>query len=246
MAHDEFFDATENKALIAICTRKLIGNIGIGGIIWGVINTILGLVSIQVSLINIGLVILGIMMLGTGIQALKKPSLGVLLTETIVAIILFLWNLGISILNLQLTGTFEPNGLIFPLAIIAVLTNYYRKLGRLRKQISSTDPELIQATKLTCKALLKKKLKNEPEVVQTSDRKCRAQLTDDKAFFIQRDLMRAFVGSKKDVRNAISKPDAKNLKLHFEHPVAKLKYQFDRKNSEKLKTWLAIAGEVTS
>ena len=90
-----------------------------------------------------------------------------------------------------------------------------------------------------CKTLLKKKLKDEPSVVETSDRKCRAQLMEGKAFFIQRDLMRAFVSSKEDIRNAVVKPGATSLKLHFNHPVGKLKYQFDKKHSEKLNTWLA-------
>ncbi len=70
---------------------------------------------------------------------------------------------------------------------------------------------------------------------------------DSAAFFIQRDLMRAFVGSKEDINEAIVKPDARSLKLHFNHPVSKLKYQFDKKNSEKLKAWLTIgAGPTTA
>ncbi|MDP6526691.1 MAG: hypothetical protein QGH15_20995 [Kiritimatiellia bacterium] len=180
------------------------------------------------------------MMLGTGIQAVKSPSLGVLLTETIVTVLLFLWNLGISILNFHAIGTFEPQGLIFPLLIAAAFANYYRKLGHLRDQIASVEPDRIKATKQMCKALVKKKLKNEPSVIQTTDRKCRAQLMDGSAFFIQRDLMRAFVGSKEDVSGAIVKPDARSLRLHFNHPVSKLKYQFDKKNSEKLKAWLSM------
>lgn len=179
-------------------------------------------------------------MLGTGIQAVKSPSLGVLLTETIVTVLLFLWNLGISILNFHAIGTFEPQGLIFPLLIAAAFANYYRKLGHLRDQIASVEPDRIKATKQMCKALVKKKLKNEPSVIQTTDRKCRAQLMDGSAFFIQRDLMRAFVGSKEDVSGAIVKPDARSLRLHFNHPVSKLKYQFDKKNSEKLKAWLSM------
>ena len=246
MTGDRLFDTDENKALMAICTRKLISNIGIGGIIWGVINTAFGVVAMQATMLNVGLVILGVMMLGTGIQAIKHPSLGVLLTETIVTILLFVWNLGISILNFKAIGTFEPRGLIFPLIVAVVFANYYRKLGHLREQIASVEPEKIKATKQMCKTLLKKKLKTEPSVVQTTDRKCRAQLLDEKAFFIQRDLMRAFVGSKEDIRRAIVKPDAKNLKLHFNHPVAILKYQFDKKNSEKLKNWLAMVASPTT
>ena len=66
------------------------------------------------------------------------------------------------------------------------------------------------------------------------------------AFFIQRDLMRAFVGLKEDIHSAIAKPDAKSLTLEFDHPVGKLKYKFDKKNSEKLKNWLAMGTSPTT
>jgi hypothetical protein len=246
MTEDNLFDTDRNRALTAICTRKLISNIGIGGIIWGVINTALGVVAMQANMLNVGLVILGVMMLGTGVRAIKSPSLGVLLTETIVTILLFVWNLGIAILNFQALGVFEPRGLIFPLVIAVMFANYYRKLGHLREHIASVEPEMIKETKQICKTLLKKKLKNEPSVIQTTDRKCRAQLMDGTAFFIQRDLMRAFVGSKDDIRNGIVKPDAKSLKLHLNHPVGKLKYQFDKKNSEKLNNWFAMEASPTT
>ena len=246
MTSEGLFESNENKALIAICTRKLISNIGIGGIIWGLINAALGIVAMQANMLNVGLVILGVMMLGTGIQAIKSPSLGVLLTETIVTILLLGWNIGIAILNYRAIGIFEPRGLIFPLIIVFVFGNYYRKLGHLREQIASVEPEQIKTTKQLCKALLKRKLKSEPSVIQTTDRKCRAQLLDATAFFIQRDLMRAFVGSKEDIRNAIIKPGAKSLKLHFDHPVGKLKYQLDKKSSEKLNAWFAMGTDPAS
>jgi len=99
MAYDTWFDTDENKALIAICTRKLISNIGIGGIIWGVINIAIGVVAMKATTLNLGLVILGVMMFGTGVQAIKSPSLGVLLTETVVTVLLFVWNLGISVVS---------------------------------------------------------------------------------------------------------------------------------------------------
>lgn len=238
MSVDGLFDRDENKALAAICTRKLISNIGIGGLVWGAINTVIGIVAMQETMLNAGLVILGVMMLGTGIQAVTRPTLGVLLTETIVTILLLIWNVGIAILNFKAIGAFDPKGLIFPLVIAVMFANNYRKLGHLREHIAAVEPERIKATKQMCKMLLKKKLKTEPSIVQTANRKCRAQMLDGKAFFIQRDLMRAFVGSKDDVRSAIVNPDAPRLKLVFNHPVGKLNYSFDKNNSEKLNNWL--------
>ena len=66
---------------------------------------------------------------------------------------------------------------------------------------------------------------------------------DEKAFFIQRNMRRAFVGSKEDIREAVLNPDSKRLKLRFKHPLGKLRYRFDRKNSEKLKNWFSIGSE---
>jgi hypothetical protein len=120
-----------------------------------------------------------------------------------------------------------------------VFANNYRKLGHLRDLIATVAPEKIEATKRVCKAIVKKKLKDEPLIVQTTDRKCRAQLMDDRAFFIQRDLMRAFVGTRDAIRIAVAKPDAKSWTTAFNHPLGKLKYRFDKKNTEKLRVWLS-------
>ncbi len=240
MTGDRLFNTDENKVLISICARKLISQIGIGAIFWGVINIILGIASIHLSNLNIVLLILGVLMLGTGIKALIRPSLGILLTEAIVAIGLFAWNLAVSIIEYRADNLFEIRHLIPPLIFAAVFVVYYCRLGHLRKQIASIEPEKIKEAGRACKALLKKRIKNEPSVVQTKDSRCRAQLMDEKTFFIQRNMRRAFVGSKEDIREAVQNPDSKRLKLSFKHPLGRLKYQFDRKNSEKLKNWLGI------
>jgi hypothetical protein len=239
MSHDRWFDSDENRTLMAICARKLIKNIGVGAVIWGLINVGIGVVALKHTYINVGILILAVMMLGTGVQALRSPSLGVLLTQTIVTVLLFVWNLGISLLNLLAAGMFDPTGLILPLIVAVVFARYYWKLGHLRELIASVEPEEIAATKQVCKTLLKRKLKDEPRIVQTTNRKCRGQLMDDRAFFIQRDLMRAFVGSRNAIRSAVHKPEAKRLTMIFNHPLGKLTYRFDKKNSEKLRSWLS-------
>jgi len=240
MTGDNLFYSDENKALISICARKLISKIGLGAILWGSICIIWSIAYIEKDILNIGLLILGGFMLGTGIKALIKPSLGALLTEAIVAVGLFLWNLGVSIIIYRDFNPSVIEYLIPPLIFATVFTVYYYRLSHLRKQIATIEPEKIKAAGQACKALLKKKLKNEPLVVQTKDSRCRAQLMDEKALFIQKNMKRAFMGSKEDIREAVLNPDSKRLKLYFKHPLGKLKYQFDRKNSEKLKHWLEI------
>ncbi len=239
MRYEPWFDSSENRTLMAICARKMIRNIGIGGIIWGVINMGVGALAIQVDVINAGILMLGMMMFGAGVQALRSPTLGMLLTETILSALLFFWNLCISVLNLLAGAPFDPRGLIFPLIIAIVFANNYRRQGHLRDLIATVDPEKIEATKRVCKTIIKKKLKDEPLIVQTTDRKCRAQLIDEQAFFIQRDLLRAFVTSKEAVRLAVKKAASKSWTITFNHPLGQLKYRFDKLSTEKLKIWLS-------
>jgi hypothetical protein len=238
MKYDAFFDTDENKTLTVICIRRLIRNIGIGGIIWGAINLIIGIIAIQATALNAGIIILGVLMLITGAQALRKPSFEVLKAETLVSALLFLWNLGISVLNVMLIGTFEPRGLIFPLIIAIVMFKYYCRLGHLREQIETVEPEKVRQTGQMCKALSKIKLKNDPSVIRTKNGRCLVKFMDKTALFIQRDLMRAFVATKEEIYLAITNRNVTCFKLQFNHPAGKLIYQLDRNNSYKLKTWL--------
>lgn len=245
MKYDSFFDTEENKTLTAICTRKLIRNIGIGGIVWGIINLIIGIIAIQATMLNIGILILGVMMLITGVYALKKPSFEVLKAETFVAVMLFLWNLGISLLNLVVVQSFDPRSLIFPFIIALAISKAYHRLGHLREQIESVEPEKIEQTRQMCKMLVKTKLKDDPSLIQTTNRRCRVKFMDNTALFIQRDLMRAFIATKEETYIAIKNPYIKKFQLQFNHPVGKLTYKFNRKNSEKLKTWLSSESSQT-
>src|SRR5438270_11844001 len=99
MQHDSLFDSTENQALLVVCARKTIRNAAIGGIIWGVINLLIGAAVIQANLLNVGLLILACLMLGTGIVALARPSLHALLSEAVVSVLLLCWNIAVTILN---------------------------------------------------------------------------------------------------------------------------------------------------
>lgn len=241
MPYDPLFDTDTNKTLMAICTRRLIRNIGIGGIIWGLINVAIGGFAVTVSPINAGILVLGLLMLGTGIQALRHPTLNVLLAETVVTVLLLGWNIAMAVINVGADDRFDPRGILFPLVIAITFAGNYRKLGHLRAHIASVPPEKIAETKKVCKALLKKKLKQEPRVVQTSNARCRAQLLDGQAFFIQRDMMRAFIGTREEVRAAVSKPEAKAWTTVFNHPLGKLSYRFDKKQTAKLRDWLDTA-----
>jgi hypothetical protein len=239
MAYDQLFDLHENKTLLAISIRKQISNIGIGAIIWGAINIALGLFAMRINPINIGLLILGSLMLGAGIRALINPSRRILLEAAFVGLLLFAWNVTILVINTNAGADVHPRGLIIPLVITVVLFQQFRKLGHITDLIESVTPADIKNTKALCTALLKKKVKNEADVAETANIRSRVQFLGDRAFFVHKDLMRAFVASRQEVQGAVSNSAKNKIALAFVHPLGKLKYQYKKANAAKLKAWLA-------
>src|SRR6185369_10599441 len=104
MQIDPFFAQNENQSLLVVCARKKIHSAAIFGMIWGGINLLIGVVAVRVNPLNAGLVVLALLMLGTAINAFRKPSLHCLLAEAIVSALLFVWNIGIAFLNASLGG----------------------------------------------------------------------------------------------------------------------------------------------
>ena len=241
MSYDPLFDSTENQALLVICARKKIRAIGIGGLIWGLINLFIGLAGMRVNILNLGLVFLAVLMLGTGIYAMALPSLTALLVEAIVSALLFCWNVGITIFNTRLGRTSHVNGhgLVFPaLAAILFFREYYL-LGHLKDAIRTIDAQTVKQATTVCKQLLKKKIKQEPDLAEATGKKFRAQFLSDSVFCVQTGLARAFHISVSDFKKCIKDISAKKLTFIVQHPLGKLTYIFDKKNSEKIKSWLA-------
>ncbi len=248
MSYDPLFDSTQNRALLVICARKKIRAIGIGGLIWGLINLFLGFVAIRVNLLNLGLVFLGLLMLGTGIFAMSQPSLTALFVEAIVSALLFCWNVGITIVNVKAghVESIHGHGLVFPaLAAILFFREYYR-LGHLAEAIRTIDAQTVAQATTVCKQLLKKKIKREPDVAESAGKKCRAQFQSDSVFCVQNGLARAFHISVTDFKKCIKDLGAKKLTFIVQHPLGKLTYVFDKKNSEKIKVWLGASPRQTA
>ena len=243
MSYDPLFDSDQNRALLVICARKTIRGIGIGGLIWGLINLFIGIAAVQATLLNLGLVLLALLMLGTGIYAMVRPSLTALLLEAIVSVMLFCWNVGITILNVQVGDTSHVNGhgLIFPAVAAFYFFREYNRLGHLREAIRTIDAPTVKQATTACKALLKKKIKMEPHIAEAGGKRCRVQFMSDSVFCVQNALARAFHMSVEDFRKRIKDVNAKKLKLIVHHPLGKLTYAFDKKNSEKIKGWLGVA-----
>ena len=241
MQTDPFVALNENQSLLVICARKKIRNAAILGIVWGVFNLLLGYFAMRVNPINVGLVLLGLLMIATGVTALRKPSLHCLLAEGFVAALLFVWNLGITALNASLgvTAHINPHTLIWPAVAAAVFFQQYRRLGHLKEAMSAMAHDTVKEATVLCKNLFKAKLKESPDIAEASSRRCRMRLMTDAVFCVQRNLAAAFYVNRPALRHCIPDLNRKHLRMVVRHPLGKLTYAFDKKNSAKIRTWLA-------
>src|SRR5256714_164954 len=242
---DPFFAQTENQSLLVICARKKIRNAAILGIVWGVFNFLLGYFAIRFNPLNIGLILLGLLMIATGLNALRKPSLHCLLAEGFLAPLFFIWNLGITMLNVSpgpgAAAHINPHALIWPALAAVVFFRQYRRLGHLKEAMSAMAHDTVKEATALCKSLFKAKLKESPDIAEASSRRCRMRLMSDAVFCVQRNLASAFYVNRAAFQHCIPDLNRKRLRMVVRHPLGKLTYAFDKKNSDKIKTWLATS-----
>jgi len=242
----ELFDREENRQLLAIGVRHQIRAIGIGGIIWGVINIGLGIVFMQQAAINVCVLLLGVLMMGAGIYALIVPRLNTLLLEAAVAFLLLGWNIFVLWYNFKITGKMEPNGGLFWTAIFAIgILSRYLKLSYLKQAVADLTAEEVKNAKAICKAIWKLKPKDEPELLQTANKQCRLRRLEDGFFLVHRDLRTAYQATGEELLSLIEKPEAKKIAMKIKYPLGDLQYKFDPASSETLREWLGVTPPQT-
>jgi hypothetical protein len=99
--------------------------------------------------------------------------------------------------------------------------------------------QTIKEATVLCKQLFKSKLKDSPDIAEASSRRCCVRLMRDAAFCVQRNLARAFYMDRAHFQACIPDLNQKKLRFVVRHPLGKLTYAFDQKNSEKIKSWLS-------
>lgn len=250
MAHDPVFDSTENQALLVVCARKTIRTAAFVGIAWGGINLVMGSFAVRVNPLNAGILALALLMLGTGVLALRKPSLRSLLSEAVVSLLLLCWNLGVMILNIQAGGgaANQVNGhtLIWPAIAAVIFFRQYIRLGHLKEAICAMDNATLKEASGLCQQLFKSKLKQSPDIAEASSRRCRLRLMTDSVFCAQRNLASAFHMNREQFKGCIPDANKKRIRVVVRHPLGKLTYGFDKKNSEKIKNWLITPASQAS
>lgn len=240
--YESWFDSAENRALLAICARRQIKATGVGAVFWGLVNLAQGYVVLFVldgegvaKVLGFGPLILGIMMLSTGIQALRRPTISVLRAEMAVSVCLFVWNLAVTVIE---PGQGTVQGLVWPLAAAFFFSDQYRRLRHVADLIAAVEPDRIKAVECLQKRLWKQKLRKTAYVLQSTNGRCRVHLQDHGALFVQRDLKRAFVVPRDALQESAVKPKARSWRLKFRHPLGPLAYVLSRKNTDKVKAWL--------
>jgi hypothetical protein len=248
MEHDPVFNSAENQALLAVCARKTIRNAAIAGIVWGVINLIIGAGVVQVNILNVGLLGLAVLMLGTGIIALARPSLHALLGEAIVSALLFCWNIGVTALNASAGHAENVNGhgMILPAIAAVIFFKQYFKLGHLKDAIRAMDRAMVKEASAVCKQVFKSKLKESPDIAEASSKRCRLRFMSDSVFCVQRNLAAAFHMSRANFKQCVTDISRPKLRVVVRHPLGKVTYAFNQKNSEKIKGWLGATSAQTS
>jgi hypothetical protein len=214
MGYDPVFDSQQNKALLALCARRTIRTAAIFGIVWGCINLVIGYFAVQVNLLNAGVIILGLLMLGAGIAALRKPSLGALLSEAIVSALLLCWNVAITIIAIRVDPS-ETSGLghgvILPAIAAVAFFRRYKRLAHLRDMISEMDHSVVKEASGLCKQLFVHKLKQSPDIAETTSPRCRLRFLSDSVFCAQRNFANAFQMSRPAFQQCITNMNKKDF-----------------------------------
>ena len=246
MNYDSIFDSTENQALLVVCARKTIRTAAIAGIVWGAINLVIGFFAVQANPLNAGILALGLLMSGAGFAAMRRPSLHSLLSEAVVSVLLLCWNIGIAMINARggYADHIDGHGLIWPAIAAALFFRQYLKLGHLKNAISAMDHGMVKEASTLCKQLFKSKLKQSPDIVQASSKRYRVRLMNDSIFCAQRNLSQAFHMSREHFRNCVRDLGKKRLRVVVRHPLGKIAYGFDKKNSDKIKSWLSVNAQA--
>ncbi len=107
------------------------------------------------------------------------------------------------------------------------------------------DGKTVAEAAKVCKELFKTKLKTSPDVAEASSRRCRIRFMSDSIFCSQKNLGRAFHMTMANFQRSIVDPQGKRIRVVVQHPLGKVTYAFDKKNSEKIKGWLSSPATQT-
>ena len=108
------------------------------------------------------------------------------------------------------------------------------------------DHATVKEATTICRQIFKTTPKHAPDIVQASSNRCRLKLMSNSVLCVQRNLARAFSLNRTDFQQCILHSGKERLRVVVRHPLGKLTYAFDRKNSEKIKSWLGTSAPAAT
>jgi hypothetical protein len=99
MEFEDDLDALRKTADYLIIRKKLRQK-GIGSFIFGILALLSGSLGLQVNLLNLMLILIGLLLLGVGIWNWVSPTAEGIIVDGIVLLIVALWNIGITLMEI--------------------------------------------------------------------------------------------------------------------------------------------------
>jgi hypothetical protein len=111
--------------------RRLLLAPGIGSMIFGVVAIVMGANSIQANPINAGLLLIGVFLLAEGIWIVSAPTLTGIIVDGLALVTLGLWNIFVSLANIQAGSRGTPSFVAFGLLQIVWGIQSFRRYSQL-------------------------------------------------------------------------------------------------------------------
>ncbi len=235
----------ENKGLVLISAHRIVYVAGVFGVVFGLMNTLGGVFAAVEDSANLPLPFLGVCLFGLAVAARKRPSLGTLLGLTVVAALLLFWHFWAFLVDLSWSqGPIMQVGLSFLLT--AYCGRHCERLLHLGDSLSTVTERELKAAQQSLELWAREQRKGperNPYVAASWLHWCRIALLADKAICVNWSATRAFVLDRRELRMAVKRGNAARFTIRLNHPLGRIWYPFDRKNTERLRTWLLSASE---
>ena len=162
---DHKFSVEElNKAVEYRKIKKTIVPLAYVNILFGVINSVMGVIWMADSFLNIILVAIGVTLFTCGIWMLKKPTPGKMIVNGVTFILLAVWNLFVGILN-SMAGETSPRTFIYALVQIGLVYYSFKTYYEFKKIYAARPPaEITDYLESTVDRICKAELKTEPRI----------------------------------------------------------------------------------
>jgi hypothetical protein len=187
---------------------RTLRHMGWGGVVFGIINIALGITfTLTMHPINLILVLIGLFVLAAGIWCLALPGAEGAICNGIALILVGLWNLFVTVLNIAAGANPQVWWAIFGIILIAAGVQCFQKYARFSEALRHgvSREEMTMMDRLV-KSILKANAKEDDDIILFQVRaffgqkNWRGQLGQRVAFFVEQMTKEVLVADKDDMR----------------------------------------------